>query len=305
MSAAQVLLSRCEKVRQVRTRGNFTASFDCCCPAHDDRSPSMNVDVTADGRVLVICRAECSIGDIVASVGLKLADLFPPRVNDDKRRPEAAPRARPVEIHESLNAAGCKLFADSVELAGTIGEVYLRQVRRCPLPPADGDLRFHPRAYHWIERRNLPALVARLSDALTGQARSLHFTFLQADGSGKAPIGKPRLLLAGHHKLGAICRLWPDEAVTTGLGIGEGIESSLSLAHAFRPVWAAIDAGNLAALPPLAGVQSLTVAADHDQAGMDAAETCAACWTDAGRQVRLVLPEAPGTDLNDIAREAA
>jgi hypothetical protein len=31
----------------------------CCCPAHDDRSPSLSINEGADGRVLVNCRAGC------------------------------------------------------------------------------------------------------------------------------------------------------------------------------------------------------------------------------------------------------
>ena len=58
-------------------------------------------------------------------------------------------------------------------------------------------------------------------------------------------------------------------------GVAEGIESALSLAWAFVPVWACIDAGNLAALPVLDGIEALTIAADNDPAGQAAAQTCA------------------------------
>ncbi|MGZ8409189.1 MAG: toprim domain-containing protein, partial [Hyphomicrobium sp.] len=63
-------------------------------------------------------------------------------------------------------------------------------------------------------------------------------------------------------------------------------------------------AGNLAALPVLAGVEALTVAVDHDAAGMKAFKTVAQRWHAAGREVRKVLVPSPGADLNDWAREA-
>jgi putative DNA primase/helicase len=211
--------------------------------------------------------------------------------------------ARPIVVkHATLSEYGVKLFADSVPLAGTIGEIYLRDVRKCPLPPADGDLRFHPALKHPSGYVG-PALVARVTDALTNVPMSLHRTWILPDR--KADVDPPRLLLKDHRKAGGVIRLWPDEAVTTNLGIAEGVESSLSLAHAFKPAWAAIDAGNLGAFPVLAGVESLTIAADHDPTGMNAAEACASRWTEAGREVRLVLPDLPGADLNDIARETA
>jgi hypothetical protein len=49
------------------------------CPAHEDRRSSLKVDVGADGRVLVHCHAGCAVEDVLAAVGLRPRDLFPPR----------------------------------------------------------------------------------------------------------------------------------------------------------------------------------------------------------------------------------
>ena len=49
------------------------------CPAHPDKSPSLSIRETADGRVLIYCFGGCSASDVVAAVGLELGDLFPPR----------------------------------------------------------------------------------------------------------------------------------------------------------------------------------------------------------------------------------
>jgi len=132
---------------------------------------------------------------------------------------------------------------------------------------------------------------------------TLHRTWICANGD-KAACDPPRMLLGNHRKAGGVIRLWPDDAVTTGLGIAEGIETALSLAHGFTPVWACIDAGNLAAFPVLEGIESLVIAADHDEAGISAANACATRWTDAGREVRIVMPDQAKTDLNDLARAA-
>jgi len=174
------------------------------------------------------------------------------------------------------------------DLAATLWE----QHRGCALPPADGDLRYLP-----ARGAHPAAMVARVTDVITAAPISLHFTRLNPDGSKHAD-GKR--LLGGHRKAGGCIRLWPDEAVTTGLAIAEGIESALSAAHAFTPIWAAIDAGNLAAFPVLGGIEALTLFADNDPAGMSAARTCAARWADAGREAFITMPARAGADINDV-----
>ena len=113
---------------------------------------------------------------------------------------------------------------------------------------------------------------------------------MRADGT-KADVDPPRLLLGGHRKQGGVIRLWPDEAVTTGLAIAEGIETALSLAHDYKPVWSVIDAGNLAAFPVLPGIETLIIGADHDEAGLKAAAACADRWAAAGVEVRRTAGE--------------
>ena len=165
-------------------------------------------------------------------------------------------------------------------------------------------MRWHPALKHPASCLVGPALVALVTHAVTRAPLTLHRTWIRADGS-KAPVNPPRMLLGGHRKAGGVVRLWPDEAVTTGLGAAEGFETALSLAHAHRPVWACIDAGNLAAFPVLDGIECLTIAVDHDGAGIAAARACAARWARAGRDVRLAMPDRHKADLNDVARATA
>jgi putative DNA primase/helicase len=213
------------------------------------------------------------------------------------------PVSRPVVNirHERLSDDGVELWSACTGLRGTIGEQYLR-ARHCAIPPEDGDLRFHPALKH-PNGYTGPALVALVTDAITRQPISLHRTWICADGT-KAKVDPPRLLLGGHRKQGGVIRLWPDEFVTYGLGIGEGVESTLTLATVLRPAWSLIDAGNLGAFPVLPGIEVLTIAADNDPAGLKAATACATRWTAAGVDVRVVIPPREGTDLNDVAREA-
>ncbi len=244
-----------------------------------------------------------------------------PRKDGQPRPARPAPIPRPVQPeperprHAVLSAYGLRIWAESLPLAGSIGEAYLL-ARRCVIPPADGDLRFHlalpyPRLGATAEERAAqpdycgPALVALVTDALTGEAIGLHRTWIRPDGTKASTPGPARLLLGGHRKQGGVIRLWPDEAVTTGLAVGEGIETCLSLAHAFTPVWSAIDASNLTALPVLPGIEALTIAQDNDPAGRAAAQTLAERWAAAGRTAAIVCAETEGADLNDNLKEAA
>jgi hypothetical protein len=79
--SADKLLSRVDRVRP-RGAGRWIAR----CPAHEDRSPSLSVHETDDGRVLVHCFAGCSVDSVVGAVGLDLKDLFPPRPIEHAKR---------------------------------------------------------------------------------------------------------------------------------------------------------------------------------------------------------------------------
>ena len=48
--------------------------FMACCPAHDDRNPSLSIN-DRDGHLLVRCHAGCSQSDVIAA--LKVRDLWP------------------------------------------------------------------------------------------------------------------------------------------------------------------------------------------------------------------------------------
>lgn len=72
MSKVNHLLERLTKVKRERE-----GQWNACCPAHDDRSPSLAVGETQDGRVLVHCHGGCSVEDVLVAVGLDMTDLYP------------------------------------------------------------------------------------------------------------------------------------------------------------------------------------------------------------------------------------
>lgn len=72
--AVDTVLLRLEGVRKTGL-GRWMAR----CPAHDDRSPSLSVRQGDGGTVLLHCFGGCSAAEVVAAMGLLLADLFPER----------------------------------------------------------------------------------------------------------------------------------------------------------------------------------------------------------------------------------
>lgn len=95
----ELLLQRLHGVRQRGGPGQWSAR----CPAHDDSSPSLSIRQRDDGALLLHCFGGCSVEAIVGSVGLQLADLFPPRPCAPGGR--AAPARRPWTAAKLLDLA--------------------------------------------------------------------------------------------------------------------------------------------------------------------------------------------------------
>jgi hypothetical protein len=82
------------------------------CPAHNDSRPSLSIKQCDDGRILLRCFAECSVIEIVSSVGLTLSDLMPERALRDRIAPSRVRLLSPAQglvivAQESLLAAVC------------------------------------------------------------------------------------------------------------------------------------------------------------------------------------------------------
>jgi len=99
---AEAFLSRCEKVRRT---GDGT--WIACCPAHEDRNPSMTVRELEDGRVLVHCFAGCAVDSILGAVGMDFDALFPDK---PPRADHVAPLRRPFPAADVLEAVANETF---------------------------------------------------------------------------------------------------------------------------------------------------------------------------------------------------
>ena len=161
------------------------------------------------------------------------------------------------------------------------------------------DVRFRPDCPHPSGAR-LPAMIWQVWDA-KGNPCGVHRTYLTADGH-KAPVDPPKAtwgrFAGGGIRIHPACR----EMV-----VAEGLESTASAATILElPGWAAIACGNLRARMVLPdAVRSVTIAADNDPPGLRAARHASMRWRAEGRTVRVVAPDRPGADFNDLLMERA
>jgi hypothetical protein len=181
---------------------------------------------------------------------------------------------------------------------GTIVQTYLEGRNLRLTDDVTGSvLRFHPTC-PWASEDGstiqVPAMVAAMRDIHTDALKAVHRTRLTADGQ------KVDRRMFGE-AAGTAIKLDPDEAVTIGLVIGEGIETVLSARQlGFRPAWALGSVGAVAKFPVLSGVEGLSLAAEDDKTGANARalHECGNRWHAARRDV-IVLGSKFGGDLND------
>ncbi len=182
------------------------------------------------------------------------------------------------------------IWNKAIPVTGTLAEAYLMKERGLPLSldilAADA-FRFHPGLYY--DGTHVPGLVALMRDPVTSEPVGIQRTYLTANSK---KIERRMLGSAG------VVMLSPSEVVTCGLGLAEGLETGLAVMTitGWRPVWAAMSAGAIRAFPVLAGVETLTIFADADAAGHNAAIECGRRLSREGIEVRVLAPPQSGCD---------
>jgi putative DNA primase/helicase len=269
----------------------------CRCPVHDDKNPSMTIADTEDGGLVWHCFAGCDGRDI-------LAPLLQRGLIEDDWRDRRPANFTPKRQPPPLNTDKPRWMFDSFgkPIADTPVEAYLR--RRCPgcILPSHDVVRYWPATPPAFPFPAMVAVVTDLADA--NKVLTLHFTYLLPDGSGKAPVAAPKRTLKGYSTKGGVIRLTDDAEVTLRLGLAEGIEKSLSIMTSFlrdygrvEHVWAALNAPNMTELPVVAGVETLVIYGDANEAGRCAKDRLAQRWLEAGCEV--LSGEPPGSDWDE------
>ena len=263
-----------------------------CCPFHEDRSPSFTL-YQKDARWRWQCFDGCGGGDEID---------FVRRLHGVDWR-EAAERlaggnlpsvhVAPIPAAESRADRGDEartIWREGVAATGTPAETYLRS-RGLHLPiPAS--IRFTRLKYgkSGPQYPALAACVASVDNRLAGIQR----TYLNAAGTGKAEVPKPKLSL-GRVAGGAI-RLAP---AARELIVCEGLEDGLTLMQTLGlAVWVAAGASMLPLMQFPVGVQSVAIGGDNDAAGRTAARNAAEVFAARGLNVRCFFPLEGFKDFN-------
>jgi hypothetical protein len=230
------------------------------------------------------------------------------RLGLGRERPAAAPEAQTDAIRDVRDdgvstARALALWNVAHSPSGTPVENYLSR-RGIVLPDRTvGEaIRWHPVCPFGANRCG--AMLALVRHIETDEPIGLHRTAITYDGVKRGDLGSGGRMMLGRTACGVV-KLTCDAEVTVALGIGEGIETTLSLQNfpefGATPLWATLSAAQLSAFPRLPGIESLWIAVDNDDAGRAAAQVAAGRWRDG--EVRRVVPHGYGKDLNDIVRE--
>ncbi|MCI0598594.1 MAG: toprim domain-containing protein [Beijerinckiaceae bacterium] len=254
-------------------------------------------------------------GDVIALVraldGCGFQDAIAYLAGDERtdcsirKQPTAAVKKYEAKSPNDNQSLALALWRVAIDPRGTLAEKYLKaRALELSREAAGEAIRFHPDCPFGFER--FPAMVCLVRNILTNEPQGIHRTALAADGTAIKRDGKTFRLSLGPVAGGAI-KLDPDEDVTQGLCIGEGVETCLAGRQmGLRPVWSAVSTGGVANFQVLAGVDGLHIFRENDPSGTSAkdVEKCARRWYEAGREVIIVDPDT-GSDLNDELREAA
>ena len=262
------------------------------------RQADIGVAVEQD-RIAVSCTACGAIAGIAAMMGVA-SDLV------------TKPTVRPSKVARALNA-----WRKATPAAGSLVEAYFKaegshfrpQPRSVscrgseigataePYPAMISLVQRVPGAddYAALERR--PSLI----DA------GAHFTFLQDGGPDgavvKAATDASKLTL-GQLRHGGVW-LSPIEKIGEQLAVAEGIETALSVMQITKlPTVAALSAAGMQSLRWPPQVRRLWIAADNDEAGLEAAKVLLERALRAGLQAQIKIPAGGKNDFNDLLRSA-
>lgn len=260
----------------------------CCCPAHDDRTPSLSVSL-GQRAILLHCFAGCSNEAVLAGLerhGVKLRELFDGR---------GAPLA-PVEISDRPNPAASRLWCAAERMPGSPADAYLTARR---IAVRSTQLRYHAQTPLGPKGavRFLPAMLAAVTN--DEGVMAVHRTFLDSDAPRCARFERPKRALG---LLGtAAVRLAPPRSGR--LGLAEGIETAMSAWQLFEiPCWATL--GNerfgLVAIPD--SVTELHLFVDNDAGGRLAETRAHAAYGVPGRRILTQMSEDVDQDWNDVLR---
>jgi phage/plasmid primase-like uncharacterized protein len=260
---------------------------------------ALTISNSRDGRRLLLSckKSNCGFTDILAAAGVAAVR--------GASSPPAVPRREVVQHDDARRMVdrARQLWCEaSPSIAGTPAAAYLehRGIRHDRLPPHMGDR--WPPGLRWHER--ISALLVAVHDS-DGEVRAIQRIFLHRSGAPRTRDGRKVKLSLGPIAGGAATLGWlPDPRGRWA--IAEGAETALAFsALSAMPAWASLGASNMPRVAPPVWAQQVVICADHDEAGLRAAQETARRLRERGLSVRILTPAAVKADAADVLREVA
>lgn len=269
-----------------------------CCPFHHDNTPSFYVSDESGRYWCFGCDAKGGVFDFVMDyhkVSLPEAiDIVAADAALGVRPPAPTKASKGGDSQKQAIA----IWNASSEIGGTVAAKYLED-RGLPLAslPQSLPLRFSCLRYKGSPQR-YPALIYAVQD-VDGTITGIQRTYLNEDG-GKLDVEKPKLS-KGTIK-GSAARLG---GTGHALIVCEGLEDGLSIWREMpgTPVWVAAGAGMMAYMQLPDHCSEVTIAADNDNAGRQAAENTAIAFQLQGKRTRIMRPSPEFKDFNEQAQK--
>lgn len=274
--------------------GHWRGSYGMvCCPAHDDRTPSLQV-TPGRSAVLFKCWAGCTQEAVLAALNSQ-------KIN---RHTSGEAGDRPPE--PSRRKLALQLWDSAVPIAGTAAERYLRlraidptglKVRfapRCLVGPPDDREEHAALLVPFEVDEGIIAIQRILLDPDTGEKR-YHARLREA----KLTLG---LVRHAAMRIGG----QPDSDV---LRIAEGFEEAVSvtqLSDGKLKVWGAGGIRRYGKIAIPERIRKIVIYSQHGPEAAAAIEDAREHLTAGGRELKIILPTAPAPmDWNDILQERA
>ena len=250
-----------------------------CCPAHEDKEPSLSIGEGADGKLLLNCFAGCSFEEIILAAGLK---------GNQFKKGSEYPSSNAKQASEvDRIAKALSIWKFTSPLKGTLAETYLRS--RCINTWSD-EMRFHPKLYFSDDSTLRPAMVCLVRR--NGKIVGVHRTFLSENGQklGKkmlGPCGGGTVYVGGKGSF---------------LAVAEGIENALSIRMMSGDrrgrFHAALSASGISQLELPKSVGDVMIFPDGDEVGITAGYKLGQRASLNGWNASTLLPP-KGQDWND------
>lgn len=313
--------------RADRHGGSFTVWVKGAAPGSwKDFATGEKGDVLDLVAYLKACDRKAALAYCMDRYGLKTMPAEERERQEELAR-QARARAQRAEREQQLKRRkrAHLMFAKAQPFVSDTVAAYLAS-RKLALPPTlEARWCRSFESFEWWMGRNretgelgpeFPAMVWGFVDG-EGKQQACHITYLARDGSGKAPVDKPKLIWPEH--LGLVIRvargetrLDPEEAAKQGKAspvvITEGLEDALTLANAAPElrVWCAGSLAGYGAIHDHPCVSAWIVAKDNDWGKPQAAalfEGAVKRLQRFNKPVRVIASDT-GKDFNDQWRAA-